>query len=192
MNIKEKIIREAKEVFAQKGYYGANMEEIAGKAKVAKGTLYNYFTNKQELYVTVILDLLSIIDRWINNAKNSDKEFWEKIDYLSRKVLKYFSQNKKVFAIIRRETPVNTVMRKKEDEKIVNLMKSRVKKLAAIFKEHRSEGVISDKYTDQEGAFLCLGVVESMVRRSLEGWERDPDKNADLVIRFLKDGLGKK
>ncbi len=190
-NLKDNIVRVAKEVFAREGYYGASMEEIARNASVAKGTLYNYFSSKEELYVEVILELITIVDSWVDEAIESEKKFWDKIDFLARRVLNYFSRNKQVFTIIRRETPINTAMRKESEQKIMDLMKARVDKLAGIFKEHRKEGVISDKYTDRDGAFLCLVVVESMVRRTLEGWERDPDKNANMVIKFLKNGLAK-
>jgi AcrR family transcriptional regulator len=37
-------------VFARDGYEGASMSRIAGEAGVSKGTLYNYFTNKAELF----------------------------------------------------------------------------------------------------------------------------------------------
>jgi TetR/AcrR family transcriptional repressor of mexJK operon len=37
-------------VFARDGYEGASMSRIAGEAGVSKGTLYNYFTSKAELF----------------------------------------------------------------------------------------------------------------------------------------------
>ncbi len=37
-------------VFARDGYEGASMSRIAAEAGVSKGTLYNYFTSKAELF----------------------------------------------------------------------------------------------------------------------------------------------
>ena len=37
-------------VFARDGYEGASMSRIAGEAGVSKGTLYNYFTSKADLF----------------------------------------------------------------------------------------------------------------------------------------------
>jgi AcrR family transcriptional regulator len=44
----------ALEVFAEKGFAAAKLDEIARRAGVSKGTLYLYFTDKQELFRAVV------------------------------------------------------------------------------------------------------------------------------------------
>jgi AcrR family transcriptional regulator len=44
------ILEGAALVFARDGYEGASMSRIAGEAGVSKGTLYNYFAGKAELF----------------------------------------------------------------------------------------------------------------------------------------------
>ena len=44
------IMNGAAAVFARDGYEGASMSRIAAEAGVSKGTLYNYFTSKAELF----------------------------------------------------------------------------------------------------------------------------------------------
>jgi AcrR family transcriptional regulator len=44
----------ALEVFAEKGFAAARLDEIARRAGVSKGTLYLYFTDKQELFRAVV------------------------------------------------------------------------------------------------------------------------------------------
>jgi TetR/AcrR family transcriptional regulator len=51
---KEKIIDTAIEVFAEKGKFGARMEEIAALAGVNKAMVYYYFSTKENLYKEVI------------------------------------------------------------------------------------------------------------------------------------------
>lgn len=46
----QQILRGAGAVFAREGYEGASMSRIALEAGVSKGTLYNYFTSKAELF----------------------------------------------------------------------------------------------------------------------------------------------
>src|SRR4051812_48870530 len=43
------ILRSAATAFAQNGFAGATMEEIARKVQMAKGNLYYYFPSKQDL-----------------------------------------------------------------------------------------------------------------------------------------------
>jgi AcrR family transcriptional regulator len=49
----------ALEVFAEKGFAAAKLDEIARRAGVSKGTLYLYFTDKEELFRAVVRDTVS-------------------------------------------------------------------------------------------------------------------------------------
>jgi AcrR family transcriptional regulator len=49
--------RQARKLFAQKGYSGANTNELVERAKVTKGALYHHFANKRELYQAVVEDM---------------------------------------------------------------------------------------------------------------------------------------
>lgn len=51
---REAILRAATELFAQRGYAGAEMETIGQAAGVAKGTLYLYFKSKEELFLAAV------------------------------------------------------------------------------------------------------------------------------------------
>ena len=48
-----RIIDAAIEVFADKGYHLGNMNDIATKANVAVGSIYRYFTNKEDLLIAI-------------------------------------------------------------------------------------------------------------------------------------------
>jgi AcrR family transcriptional regulator len=48
------IIDAAASVFAQRGYEGARLEEIAGAAGVSKALIYEHFDGKQELYAHIM------------------------------------------------------------------------------------------------------------------------------------------
>lgn len=50
---REAILAAAKEVFAEHGFAGATIDEIAAKAGVAKGTPYLYFPTKADLFYAV-------------------------------------------------------------------------------------------------------------------------------------------
>src|SRR5947209_2572851 len=49
----ELIIQAAEEVFQEKGYYEASMDEIAARVGVAKGTIYTHFPAKEELVLAI-------------------------------------------------------------------------------------------------------------------------------------------
>jgi AcrR family transcriptional regulator len=49
---KEDILKAAVHLFAQKGFAETKLEEVAALAEFGKGTLYNYFLNKDDLLVS--------------------------------------------------------------------------------------------------------------------------------------------
>ncbi len=56
---RERILRAAIEIFADKGYFAARMTDVAKAADVADGTLYLYFDGKEHLLMSVFDDVLS-------------------------------------------------------------------------------------------------------------------------------------
>jgi AcrR family transcriptional regulator len=51
---KRQILDGARQVFLLNGYAGASMDEIAAQAGVSKGTLYNHFDSKDDLFRSLI------------------------------------------------------------------------------------------------------------------------------------------
>ena len=53
------IIAAALEVFTEKGFAGARIEEIARRAGISKGTLYLYFETKEEMFRAVVREVVA-------------------------------------------------------------------------------------------------------------------------------------
>jgi len=52
---RDKIIEAAAKLFSEKNYHEVMMEDVAKLASIAKGTLYNYFKSKEDLYFSIML-----------------------------------------------------------------------------------------------------------------------------------------
>jgi AcrR family transcriptional regulator len=48
------LLEAALEIFVERGYAAARLEDVAAKAGVSKGTLYLYYANKEELFKAVV------------------------------------------------------------------------------------------------------------------------------------------
>ncbi len=97
MDAKTRIINAAIEVFAEKGKYGARMEEIAAKAEINKAMLYYYYTSKDLLFKEVLRTILHYtghrIARGIEQAIENTDNIIEKITGLIKIHYESFSQN---------------------------------------------------------------------------------------------------
>ncbi len=60
MEPKEKIIDTAKILFSEKGYAATGLREISEKSGISLSNIYNYFKNKEEIFMS-ILDAENII-----------------------------------------------------------------------------------------------------------------------------------
>jgi len=69
--VREKILRIAMKLFAQKGFFKTTVDDIARSAKIAKGTIYLYFKDKSGIYIEIIEEQLNsaLIDLTDINAE---------------------------------------------------------------------------------------------------------------------------
>ncbi|MES2353772.1 MAG: TetR/AcrR family transcriptional regulator [Pseudomonadota bacterium] len=87
----QELIDAALDVFVAKGYSAARLDEVAKQAGVSKGTVYLYFTNKEELFKAVVRDSIvasiANVEELENNHRGDTptllrglmREWWENI-----------------------------------------------------------------------------------------------------------------
>ena len=61
-DIRGRILTVARQQFEQKGYSKTSMREIAELARIGVGNIYNYFTNKDELFREVVCPVLCALE----------------------------------------------------------------------------------------------------------------------------------
>src|SRR3954454_14635753 len=59
---RRRIQEAARTVFAERGYQGASIELIARAAQLSVGAIYLYFRSKEDLYVSLVEDALTVFD----------------------------------------------------------------------------------------------------------------------------------
>jgi AcrR family transcriptional regulator len=59
---RRRIQEAARTVFAERGYAGASIELIARAAQLSVGAIYLYFRSKEDLYVSLVEDALTVFD----------------------------------------------------------------------------------------------------------------------------------
>ena len=71
---RENIEKIALELFAIKGYHATSISQIAEKAGISKGLLYNYFKSKEHLLDSVIMKVYDEIMRIVQMSENLPAE----------------------------------------------------------------------------------------------------------------------
>lgn len=87
----QELLAAALDLFVERGYTAAKLDEVAARAGVSKGTLYLYFANKEDLFKAVIRESMmpvldeadEIIDRHEGHSADLFREimmgWWERI-----------------------------------------------------------------------------------------------------------------
>lgn len=80
---KNMILEYAKRLFSRKGYYDTQISDIVNEAKIARGTVYQYFKNKDDIFITLIRNFYNEWERTISLEMHS-------IDLASISPVEYF------------------------------------------------------------------------------------------------------
>lgn len=100
-NLKKQALLEAVlHVFSEKGVNGLTMDNVALQAGVAKGTLYAYFENKQDLLKTAIEAGISPLIQELTELLESNLSPIEKLSQLTRRHLAYCDEHQNFFRIL--------------------------------------------------------------------------------------------
>lgn len=80
---RRRILSAALDCFEKQGFDAARMDDIARRAGVAKGTIYNYFKNKEELLRALAEGFAGVMRRNLENvARDQDKDLSFKETFL--------------------------------------------------------------------------------------------------------------
>ncbi|MET0344043.1 MAG: TetR/AcrR family transcriptional regulator, partial [Polyangiales bacterium] len=69
---REQLLRHARDVFAEKGYHAAKIDDIIAHAKVARGTFYLHFEDKRGAFDELVDDFLARIGQAIVRIRVDD------------------------------------------------------------------------------------------------------------------------
>ncbi len=99
----EEILQSARELFARKGYYNTTLEEIAHHAQFGKGTIYNYFSSKEDLFCGILSRLLDLSLEVAESSIALPGTTREKLTAYAKAILSYSEKNADLFHMIVRE-----------------------------------------------------------------------------------------
>jgi AcrR family transcriptional regulator len=103
VSTRDQILDEALSCFAQKGYEGTSLNDIAAGVGIRRPSLLHHFPNKESLYGDVFERLLSEWLERLDAAVNTAASGWEKAELVLRACLDLFADTPDYVRIMRRE-----------------------------------------------------------------------------------------
>ncbi len=81
----KEILAAAEKVFDKFGYAQARMDAVAAEAGLAKGTIYNYFPSKADLFRAIFADAMTDVEgdveRLVGSALSAKQRLEQLLDY---------------------------------------------------------------------------------------------------------------
>ena len=93
-NIRVRILKVARQQFEQKGYSKTSMREIADLVGIGVGNIYNYFTNKNDLFCEVVRPVLYALEAMLqehHGIRGQDIMMMRSEEYLKSCIDEYVS-----------------------------------------------------------------------------------------------------
>lgn len=95
-----RILESAYDVFAEKGFYHATVDEIAEKAGVGKGTVYRHFDSKDNLFRAVVQEKLDDLVGSVREGFRHDDDVLKGIRRAVGNYLRFFETHKRFYRIL--------------------------------------------------------------------------------------------
>ena len=182
---REQIIEKASELFAARDFHTVQMDEIAEASNVAKGTLYNYFKSKEDLYVSTIHIRLQKLADLLANAYEKREDPWRNLRSFIVHYEGFMIKYPHFFRILRKCDALFTNGANGELQRIRLKVKT-------ILEDVLTAGVSLGHFRDHQPeltADLVLGMIEARVMTQLDQGQNNG--SAEAILKLLQGGLSK-
>jgi AcrR family transcriptional regulator len=177
------ILAGARAVFGEKPFEEVLVDEVARRAGVGKGTLYRYFSSKEDLYVGMVVAGLGELQSRVNDALAKAEGPVEKLRALARETLAHFWSHKLFHALINREEGVR--------EKSQPFWEKERDVLRAHLARILEEGVAAGRFRKTEpvrSAIYFYGLIRAGNLNRRDG--ETPESLANEVVDLYVAGIG--
>ena len=86
---RERILKIAREEFADNGFENTSIQQIARKSDISVGSVYKYFDNKEMMFTYIVQEGLSMLEKTLLELAPSDEDILVKAEIIIRKLLQF-------------------------------------------------------------------------------------------------------
>jgi len=174
---REAILEAAMAVFAERGYHGSSLDEIAAAAGISKALIYEHFASKKELHGELLeTHVAELFGRMRANAlagTTGEERLRGGVDA----VLSFVEENRVAFRVLFRDAADPEVA-----EVLAGVQAQAVEVIAALIHEDPDRILVDDWVIETHAAMLS-GAVQALAA----WWDEHQDvSRADLVDRVIE------
>ena len=179
---REQLIEIGRALFAERGYEGASIEEIAQRAQVSKPVVYEHFGGKEGLYAVVVDREMTILMSMVTESLTRNRSR-VRVERAALALLTYIEERTEGFRILVRDSPMAA-----EEGTYSSLLNEAMRQVGQLL-----TGDFSRRGLNPELAPLYAQALVGMVATTATWWldERTPSKEvvAAHLVNLCWNGL---
>jgi len=188
------IMDAAVSIFAKKGYRDTTLDEIAITSEFGKGTIYNYFKSKEDIYSAIIDDVSANLYDIVQQADSENKNSKDFFEMHAKLVFQYCVGKRDAFIIYVREIAHFTTDIFINDRKRIN---ERHKKVRNILIKIISKGMKLKeikKYDAEKLTTLYEHLIFPYILFLINTFKDkfDQDREIDFILSVFYNGITNK
>ena len=185
---RQSILQAAIEVFSNGSFKNSSISEIAKRANVAEGTIYQYYKNKEDLFFSIpiqkTIEFSEEVDLHLQGITGTFNQIRKFMWYY----LYFFKTNPEYGRILMLEMRVSRSFVK---TKAYNFLKRSIGRILEIIREGQNEGTIRKDVNLYMLRELVLGILEHVVTRwLLQGGKYDLMECYQDITKLVIEGIG--
>nr|WP_320115202.1 TetR/AcrR family transcriptional regulator [uncultured Desulfuromonas sp.] len=173
---RDALLKAALKLFAQKGIDTTTTALIAQKAGVANGTLFNYFSTKEDLVHALFFEVVEDIERNVFNTDQPQENPLERIHGFLTGLIRYLNKHHDIFKFLE-QFRFSTYNKKSRTDVLKS--SSTIRELLIVT---RDQGYLHPLDIDTIEA-LVFGPITCAVKDSILNKQRISEKDSDVLVR---------
>jgi AcrR family transcriptional regulator len=94
------ILATATELFQKDGFAGVTLDDIASAIEFSKGTIYNHFGSKEEIYASILVEHLNILLSCLKEAARTGRNTPERLRNSMKAYVRFYREHREYFKLL--------------------------------------------------------------------------------------------
>jgi len=189
-NIREKIIKSGLKIFSQKGFFKTTVDDIAQATGVAKGTVYLYFKDKQDLYIATIDEHFSRAIAALQAIEAKATTSSERMEEIAINFIDYIKHLKTTYMLFTFE---NINLKGKTLKQMHIVIEPKIQAMIEIISNIIKSGIQNNEFRKVDpkvAAFYFISTIRAIFLSSF--YMSDISFKTDTVLKLFFEGLKKR
>jgi AcrR family transcriptional regulator len=161
----EQILDAAEEILAEKGYHESSIDEIAARSGMSKGTLYQHFLRKEDLFVAIFERGLQLFEQMVQLVAASDLPAQTKLEQILLYVYKeQRGRHAQLFQLLAQQAEIRSSLREREGH-LRGFLEQSTQQIRAILEEGKALGEFDETISTE---LMLLTFMHSLAQSKRE------------------------